>query len=90
MIGSGIQFAAADFQATMKPMFFFLVCIFITVLLSTGHPPDQYGWMMLIGLSWLAGYLDCRRFAKSDREKGRVTLPEGHEPFHGQQQSSEA
>jgi hypothetical protein len=53
-------------------MFFALVCLLITVLMATGHSPDQYGWMMLIGLTWLAGYLDCRKFARSDQEKDRV------------------
>jgi hypothetical protein len=64
-----------------KAMFFFLVCVLVAVLLLTGHPPDQYGWMMLIGLSWLAGYLDCRKFAKSDQEQERVMPPDAHEPI---------
>lgn len=70
-------------------MFFFLVCAFIAVLLLTGHPPDQYGWMMLIGVSWLAGYLDCRRFARSDRDKDRVMPPDAHEPFPSDKQMFE-
>ncbi|HEY9746380.1 MAG TPA: hypothetical protein V6C99_09200 [Oculatellaceae cyanobacterium] len=62
-------------------MFFFLVCFLIAFLLLTGHAPDQYGWMMLIGVSWLAGYLDCRKFAKSDRERDRVLPPDAQEPL---------
>jgi len=57
-------------------MFFALICLLITVLLATGHAPDQYGWMMLIGLSWLAGYLDCRKFSRSDQEKVLVMPPD--------------
>jgi hypothetical protein len=57
-------------------MFFALICLLITALMTTGHTPDLYGWMMLIGLSWLAGYLDCRKFAGSDQEKDRVMPPD--------------
>ncbi len=53
-------------------MFFAVICLLIIALMGTGHSPDQYGWMMLIGLSWMAGYLDCRKFARSDQEKVRV------------------
>jgi hypothetical protein len=57
-------------------MFFALLCLLISGLLLTSHTPDQYGWMMLIGVGWLAGYLDCRRFSRSDREKDRVMPPD--------------
>ncbi len=62
-------------------MFFALVCIIMVALLGTGHTPDLYGWVMLVGLSWLAGYLDCRKFSKSDQERQRVMPPDIHEPF---------
>jgi hypothetical protein len=61
-------------------MFFFLVILLVAAFLGTGHPPDQYGWMMLMGVAWLAGYLDCRRFSKSDQERDRVMPPDIHEP----------
>ncbi|HEY9686186.1 MAG TPA: hypothetical protein V6C52_04340 [Coleofasciculaceae cyanobacterium] len=61
-------------------MFFFLVILLVAAFLVTGHPPDQYGWMMLMGVSWLAGYLDCRRFSKSDQERDRVMPPDILEP----------
>jgi hypothetical protein len=57
-------------------MFFALICLLMTVLLATGHTPDMYGWIMLVGLSWLAGYLDCRKFSRSDQEKDRVMPPD--------------
>jgi hypothetical protein len=38
----------------------------------SNHAPDQYGWMMLLGLGWLCGYLDCRRFGRSDQDRDRV------------------
>jgi hypothetical protein len=53
-------------------MFFAILCLIIVAFIGTGHTPDQYGWMMFIGLSWMAGYLDCRKFARSDQEKNRV------------------
>lgn len=60
----------------MRAMFFALLCLLITVLLLTKHAPDAYGWMMLLGVAWLAGYLDCRRFSRSDQEKDRVMPPD--------------
>lgn len=57
-------------------MFFALLCLLLIILLLTGHAPDQYGWMMLIGLAWLAGYLDCRRFHRSDQDRARVMPPD--------------
>jgi hypothetical protein len=65
-------------------MFFVLLCLIIVILLGTGRSPDQYGWMMLTGLGWLAGYLDCRRFAKSDQDKSRVLPPDMNEPADDQ------
>jgi hypothetical protein len=57
-------------------MFFVLLCILMASLLLTHHAPDQYGWMMLLGLGWLTGYLDCRRFSRSDQDKDRVLPPD--------------
>jgi hypothetical protein len=57
-------------------MFFALLCLLLTVLLLTGRQPDSYGWMMLIGLAWLTGYLDCRRFHRSDQDRARVMPPD--------------
>ena len=57
-------------------MFFAALCILLTVLMVTGHAPDSYGWMMLIGLAWLTGYLDCRRFGRSDQDRDRVMPPD--------------
>lgn len=57
-------------------MFFAVLCILLGSLLLTNHPPDQYGWMMLLGTAWLAGYLDCRRFSRSDQESDRVMPPD--------------
>ena len=68
-----------DFSGYNGGMFFALVCLLITAIMGTGHTPDQYGWMMLIGLSWLAGYLDCRKFSRSDQEKDRVMPPDARQ-----------
>lgn len=57
-------------------MCFALLCLLLVGLLLTGHYPDQYGWMMLIGLAWMAGYLDCRRFQRSDQDRARVLPPD--------------
>lgn len=57
-------------------MFFALICLILVALMGTGHTPDLYGWVMLMGLAWLAGYLDCRKFAKSDQDKKRVLPPD--------------
>lgn len=65
-------------------MFFVLLCLIIVALLGTGYPPDQSGWMMLLGLGWLAGFLDCRLFAKSDQDKTRVLPPDVNEPSDDQ------
>lgn len=85
-----LLFSALWFHATIETMFFFMVCTLITVLLLTGHTPDQYGWMMLTGISWLAGYLDCRKFANSDRDQDRVMPPDAYEPMPNDQQTFEA
>lgn len=61
-------------------MFFALLCLLVGGLLLTNHPPDAYGWMMLVGAGWVAGYLDCRMFARSDQESDRVMPPDIHEP----------
>jgi hypothetical protein len=61
-------------------MFFALLCLIIVAILGSGHTPDQPGWMMLIGLAWLAGYFDCRKFSKSDQDTKRVMPPDIHEP----------
>lgn len=61
-------------------MFFILLCILIAVLLGTKHQPDASGWMMLIGLAWLAGFLDCRLFARHDRDRERTLPPDANEP----------
>ncbi len=65
-------------------MFFVLLCIGIVALLGTKHPPDTYGWMFIVGLSWLAGFLDCRLFAKSDQDRQRVLPPDANEPSDDQ------
>lgn len=64
------------FSSYNRGMFFALVFILIIALMSTGHSPDQYGWVMLVGLSWLAGYLDCRKFSRSDQDKDLVMPPD--------------
>jgi hypothetical protein len=56
----------------MGTMFFAILCILLLGLMLSGHPPDPYGWMMLMGVAWFCGYLDCRRFGKSDQESARV------------------
>jgi hypothetical protein len=61
-------------------MFLLLLILIVAGLLATGHAPDQYGWMMLLSLGWVGGYLDCRFFARSDRDKDRVMPPDIHEP----------
>jgi hypothetical protein len=61
-------------------MFFFLLCILIAVLLISGTTPDAYAWMMLVGLGWVCGYLDCRAYNKADRDKDRVLPPDMDEP----------
>lgn len=61
-------------------MFFALICLILLGFLGTGHTPDQYGWIMLIGLAWLAGYLDCRKFSKSDQDRKRVLPPDMDSP----------
>jgi hypothetical protein len=53
-------------------MFFAILCLLMLALMLTGHAPDQYGWMMLLGLAWLCGYLDCRRFSRSDQDSDHV------------------
>jgi hypothetical protein len=53
-------------------MFLAFLCLLTLALFLTKHQPDQYGWMMLMGLAWLCGYLDCRRFGKSDQDSDRV------------------
>lgn len=63
-------------------MFFVLVCLIAVALLATAHTPDTAGWMMLVGAAWVAGYLDCRWFARSDRDRARVMPPDAHEPSH--------
>ena len=68
-------------------MYFFLVCILIAAFMFSGHPPDQYGWMMLVGLGWIAGYLDCRKFARSDQDKDRVMPPDAYEPLPNDNQT---
>ncbi len=61
-------------------MFFLLLIALIALLMLTGNTPDAYGWMMLLGVGWLAGYLDCRRFLSSDRDKDRVMPPDASDP----------
>jgi hypothetical protein len=57
-------------------MYFALLCLLLAGLLLSAHSPDQYGWMMLIGLAWMTGYLDCRRFQRSDQDRDRVFPPD--------------
>lgn len=66
-------------------MFFFMMILLLTALFLTGNTPDQYGWMMLLGLGWMAGYFDCRLFARSDRDQDRVMPPDADEPYHNDQ-----
>ncbi len=61
-------------------MFFFLLCLAVAIIVATRHTPDIYGWTMLIGLGWLAGFLDCRLFARSDQDQDRVMPPDINEP----------
>jgi hypothetical protein len=65
-------------------MFFFLLCLIMVALMGTGHTPDLYGWVMLVGLGWMAGYLDCRKFARSDQDRDRVLPPDAGEPSNDQ------
>lgn len=64
----------------MEGMFFALLCLLVGGLLLSRNTPDHYGWMMLVGVGWLAGYLDCRMYARSDQEKDRVMPPDMQEP----------
>ena len=57
-------------------MFFTGLIILIWALLAFGITPDMYGWLMLVGASWVAGYLDCRFFKKSDTDSQRTLPPE--------------
>lgn len=57
-------------------MFFVLLCLLLVVLLANGVAIDQFGWLMLIGTGWIAGYLDCRKFARSDQDPDRVMPPD--------------
>ncbi len=68
-------------------MFFVLLCLIVATLLLTGHSPDSYGWMMLLGAGWVTGYLDCRTFAKSDQDSDRVMPPDIHEPLDNDTQT---
>jgi hypothetical protein len=61
-------------------MFLALLALLIVVLLGTGNAPDQAGWITLVGLGWLTGYFDCRKFSKSDQETDRVMPPDAHDP----------
>lgn len=60
-------------------MYFVLLCLLVAGLLISKHPPDEYGWMMLIGLGWVTGYLDCRKFSHSDQDQARVLPPDSNE-----------
>ena len=53
-------------------MFFVLVCIIVVSLLANKITPDTSGWMMIVGAAWMAGFLDCRLFARSDKDAARV------------------
>jgi hypothetical protein len=56
-------------------MWFALLCISIFCLIVYKVPMDQYSWSMFVGLGWLAGYMDCRLFSRSDQDTQRVSLP---------------
>jgi len=58
-------------------MYFAIVCLLVFALLATGVKPDDYGWMMLVGTGWVAGYLDARKFSTADKPQ----LPGGPDDF---------
>lgn len=58
-------------------MYFAIVCLLVFILLATGAKIDEYGWMMLVGTGWVAGFLDARKSSGSDKPR----LPSGPEDF---------
>lgn len=56
-------------------MFFAMLILLIWALLATGAAFDKFGWLMLVGTAWVAGYLDCRMFRRFDKDPDRVMPP---------------
>jgi len=56
------------------------VVVLIGVLMASGIPFDQYGWMLFVALAWFAGYMDShfihKRKSKADANPDAAKLPE--------------
>ena len=60
-------------------MFFILLCLLLWALFALRSPFDTFGWLMIVGYAWVAGYLDCRMMAKSDQDRA-YTMPRDASP----------
>lgn len=57
-------------------MFFLLLCAILWALFAFQSPFDTFGWLMLVALAWVFGFLDCKLAKKSDAEKGHTFPPD--------------
>lgn len=63
-------------------MFFAALCILTVVLMANHVAIDTYGWLMLMGTGWFAGYMDCRLFQHWDQDKARTLPPDMADDKH--------
>jgi hypothetical protein len=57
-------------------MLFLSMCVLLWALFALKTPFDQYGWLMIVGLTYVAGFLDSRLFARFDQDKARTLPPD--------------
>ncbi|MGE0199907.1 MAG: hypothetical protein AB7P76_02935 [Candidatus Melainabacteria bacterium] len=57
-------------------MFFAALCLLLYLLIANKVQPDMFGWLMLVGTGWFAGYLDGRVLQRSDKDPDRVLPPD--------------
>ncbi|MDX2084945.1 MAG: hypothetical protein SFZ03_06095 [Candidatus Melainabacteria bacterium] len=56
-------------------IWFVLLCLLLWALFAFQAPFDRFGWLMIVGAAYMAGFLDARRTLKADADTERVTPP---------------
>ena len=52
--------------------------VLVWILMASGIPFDKFGWMLLLGLSWFAGYMDSH-FVHRKKSNADKTMPPGED-----------
>jgi hypothetical protein len=57
-------------------MLFFLLLGGLWLLIATGHPPDLFGWLMVVGAGYVCGFVEARWVVGRGKGGDSAPLPD--------------